>query len=131
MTSYYVDTSVILAIAFSESTSSKYKQILLSAEDILSSHLLEAEFLSAIAREKVASTEMISILDNISFVIPNRSMREEYKKIFQSGYCKGSDAFHIACALFLDPEASELHFLTADEQQRKVALGLGFKSPKI
>ena len=130
MNSYYVDTSVMVAIAFSEPNASKYKQLLLSAEDVLSSYLLEAEFFSVIAREKAAS-EIISYLDNVSFVIPSRTLKEEYKKVFQNGYCRGSDAFHIACALYLDPDSNDLLFLTADEQQRKVALGVGFKAPKV
>lgn len=131
MTSYYVDTSVIVAIVFSELNASKYKQLLLTAEDILSSFLLEAEFFSAIAREKRNPSEIITVLDNISFMIPSRSLREEFNKIFRNGYCRGSDAFHVACALYLDPDANDLQFLTADEQQRKIALSVGFKSPKI
>ena len=38
----------------------------------------------------------------------------------------GADAWHLACALFLDPDANELVFLTLDRRQRDVAKSIGF-----
>lgn len=128
MSHFYVDSSIIVSILFAESGHQKYRRLLGRAEDVFSSYLLEAEILSAVVREKLPIKLAFDILDSVSLVMPERSMTSEYRKIFAKGYCKGADAFHIATALYLEPEAKSLVFLTADKVQAKIAKSLGFQA---
>lgn len=124
MNAIYIDTSVLVAMFFENSE--QYSQFLEDAEEIVSSSLLEAEFLSVIHREKANVSEGLRFLKQISLVVPDRSISKELELIFSKAYVRGADAFHLACALYLDPKANELRFLTADKQQEKAAKALGF-----
>jgi hypothetical protein len=45
--------------------------------------------------------------------------------VLDAGYVRGADLWHLAVALFIDPER-EIDFLTLDERQRAVSRKLGF-----
>ncbi|HCU25137.1 MAG TPA: hypothetical protein DF383_08970, partial [Deltaproteobacteria bacterium] len=78
-------------------------------------------------REQVPWQFASEILEFVHPIIPERSLVPEYQKIFSHGYCRGADAFHLATALYLEPEAKNLVFLTADKTQGKIAASLGFR----
>ncbi|MEI6805931.1 MAG: type II toxin-antitoxin system VapC family toxin [Myxococcaceae bacterium] len=123
----YVDTSVLVSLFFEDSDSNnRFSRLLKEADEVVSSVLIEAEFLSVILREKINLSAGVDYLKQISLVIPDRSISKELGVIFSKAYVRGADAFHLACALYLDPKASELQFLTADIQQQKAAQALGF-----
>ncbi len=125
MTSYYVDSSVLVAILFEEQQAKKFRGLLKKSRSAFSSFLLEAEVYSAAAREKVELKIAEDFIRSVSLVFPERSFQKEYAEIFSSGYCRGADAHHIACALFLDPKKEELIFLTADNRQKASAKNAG------
>jgi predicted nucleic acid-binding protein len=124
----YVDTSWLVAIAFAEKGSEQATKLLGSDLRVVASNLLEAELRSAFLRENVQENPG-SILEGIGWILPDRSLAPELGRVFESGVLKGADAWHLACALYLDPDASTLAFLTRDIPQRRVARALGFATP--
>lgn len=93
----------------------------------LSSNLLEAELRSALIREKVAPTP--ELFAGIDWVFPDRALSQEFERVAAAGSLRGADLWHVACALYLDPTAAELVFLTLDTRQRDVAAAAGFATP--
>lgn len=127
----YVDTSILVGMLFEEKDAHKWKRFLNAKDDTVSSALIEAELLAAAAREKVELALASTFLESVTLLHPDRSLKEEYAKIFSFGYIRGADACHLASALFLDPEAKTVSFLTADAQQRHIAAQLGFETPSL
>lgn len=127
MTQFYVDSSVLVALLLEQHSHKVYSNLLSKSEGNYSSFLLEAEVSAAAAREKVSPDDAEEFIDLISQVIPERSLRMEYRQIFQAGFCRGADACHLATALYLDPETKNLTFLTADKEQAGLARAVGFK----
>lgn len=125
----YIDSSILVGILFNEKNSLKWQRHLKSREEVVSSFLAEAELFSAAAREKADLKLAEELLQFVSFVQPDRSLKKEYQKIFSLGYVRGADACHLATALYLDPEAKVIEFLTADSRQRQIAKELGFHTP--
>jgi predicted nucleic acid-binding protein len=122
----YIDTSCLLAIAFDEPDADKMAARLRRFDRLLSSNLLEAEVRAALAREGVR-TGADRILSWVTWVYPNRPLTEECERIVSLGYLKGADLWHLACALFVDPGAEDLAFLTLDRRQQELAEKLGFR----
>ena len=120
MKTIYVDTSVIAGILLENPGHEKYQNSIQNEDRIVSSALLEAELCSVAAREKISPKELEKFLIGIELIHTTRSLLKEYRRILTSGYVKGADAFHIATALYLDPELKELKFLTADSRQKEV-----------
>lgn len=124
----YVDSSVILALLFEETKSSQYRKLLQgNRRQVFSSSLLEAEVYAAAKREGVPLEVAAGFVDLVSLVFPEESLQRQYLKIFQQGYCRGADAYHLATALYLDHEGKNLVFVTADRIQAVVARAIGFK----
>lgn len=123
----YVDSSVVVAALLEEPRHEEFRCLLSQAGSVLSSYLLEAEVFAAAAREQISLDETQEQIRNIVFIAVNRKLVEEYKKIFSIGYSKGADALHLATALFIDPTAKNLVFLTADTNQKSIAQKLGFR----
>ena len=121
----YVDTSCLVAIAFGEAGATKMAGRLERMDRLFASNLLEAELRSALAREGL-SVDPVELLSGITWVYPNRPLSGEFGRIAVEGYVKGADLWHLACALFLAPEAKDLAFLTLDRRQEAVARKLGF-----
>lgn len=121
----YVDTSCLVAVAFGEEGSSALAKELQRFDRLISSNLLEAEFAATLAREEV-KTSPAGYLSHLDWLFPDRPLTSEYDRILASGYVRGADLWHLACALFLAPSPAELHFMTLDQRQRKVADAIGF-----
>jgi hypothetical protein len=93
---------------------------------LVSSNLLEAELLSALARERV-KIEPQNLLSRITWVHPTRALTELFQIVLSAGYQKGADLWHLACALHAFPEGNAT-FLTLDQRQRQAAARLGFST---
>ena len=124
MTTAYVDSSCIVATAFGEKEAAAMVRRLSRFDRVLSSPLLEAELFSALVREGREATNRWSAA--IEFVIADRPLTPELSRVLSAGYLRGADCWHLATALYVAPDPSQLAFLTLDALQRKVARALGF-----
>ena len=125
MSAAYVDTSVLVALAFEEPDGAAMRNRLEAFSRLLSSNLLEAELRAACAREARGFSD--SLLANLTWVFPDRSLAPELAAALSAGYLRGADLWHVAAALYIAPSPRELCFLTLDERQRRVAATLGFR----
>ncbi len=121
----YVDTSVLLAIAFAEPNSAGLEERLASYDQLHASPLLEAELASALQREGLANASE-TLLAALRFLHPQRRLTAEIETTTAAGQLRGADLFHVASALFVAPKA-EITFLSLDAKQREVAARLGFE----
>lgn len=121
----FVDTSVFVAILFSEPGSSKLARRLSEFDQVFASPLLEAELQATARREGVTIPE--SVLDGVQWVSPDRRLSGEVKRVLEGGYIRGADCWHLACAVYLFDGDSAVTFLTLDARQRAVAKALGFQ----
>ena len=124
----YCDSSAIVCLLLEEEAHATYRQHLKKADEIISANLIEAEILAVATREKINLSQAALFIEPISMITPDRSLALEYQQIFKIDYCRGADAYHLACALYLDPHGRELLFLTADQRQKKIAHKLGFQT---
>jgi hypothetical protein len=92
---------------------------------LISSNLLEAELRSALARERKVGT-IKNLLAWLTWVYPTRPLTQEFDRILETGTLKGSDLWHLACALSLVPKVPGLAFVTNDRRQGETARALGF-----
>lgn len=127
MSRLFVDTSVLVALAFEEPGHERVAEVMESADDLFASPLLEAEFRSALAREEVV--DGIGLLDAFRWVLPDRTLSPELDRIFATGYARGADAWHLATALFVSERPGDLPFYTLDRRQQHLATALGFPAP--
>lgn len=125
MSSAYVDSSFLLAIAFGEPNSGGVTERLDRFDAVYASDLVEAEVLSALAREEMVLPEPDSF-SSLSWTFPDRPLTPEFQRILKAGYLKGADLWHLACALYLSPAPGDLSFLTLDTRQKRIAAKLGF-----
>ena len=121
----YVDTSCLVAIAFAERGAIAMERRLREFDELVSANLLEAEIRSAFKREKVEFAA--DAIAGLSWLIPDRPLTDEITRVLDAGHVRGADCWHLASALFLEPQPSSMTFLTLDETQRKVAGELGFR----
>ena len=126
MTAAYVDTSCIVAAAFGEAAASRVVARLSRFDRVLSSPLLEAELWSALVREGREITD--AFFAGIEFVVVDRPLSAEIVRVLEAGYLRGADCWHLATALYLAPDPTELTFVTLDSAQRKIAKTLGFRT---
>jgi predicted nucleic acid-binding protein len=122
----FVDTSVILTLAFQQSGWQEIAATLESFDSIYACDLLEAEFRSAFRREGLRPE--IGFLRELDVIFPTRSLSAEFQRVLDAGSVRGADCFHLAVALSLAPAPSELTFLTLDTRQRQAADALGFRA---
>lgn len=127
MTFAYVDSSCLVAVAFDEPGARKLAARLRRFDRLFSSNLLEAELRSALVREG-ADGHIEGLLSWLTWVYPNRPLTPEYARITTAGYLRGADLWHLANALFLAPDPTDLSFLTLDGRQGEVARRLGFSA---
>lgn len=90
----------------------------------IASTLAEAELLATLTRERIEP--LADAVPGLQWIGPTRRLTPELRRVLATGYLRGADAWHVACALFVDPEASDLAFLTLDERQRAAAAAVGF-----
>lgn len=127
MSTAYVDSSVLTAIAFEEPGASDYAARLSGFDGLISSNLLEAELRSAFAREAQAFRE--DTIARIEWVLPDRPLGAELATALEAGYLRGADLWHVAAALHASPRPDGLFFATLDARQAAVARALGFPLP--
>ena len=121
----YVDTSVLVAIAFDEPGGNQARERLDGFSRLLSANLLDAELRAAFAREQLEFDA--EVLSRIEWVLPDRPLAVELARGLEAGYLRGADLWHIATALYVAPRAEEIGFITLDGPQREVASALGFQ----
>ena len=126
MSTAYVDTSAIIAVEFNEPGGPEVLERLNDFTILMSSNLLEAEARSVYKRDGRPFTE--DALSNIEWIIPESPLSAELGIASQVGYLRGADLWHVATALYMFDEPSEVTFLTLDRRQRGVAAGLGFQT---
>jgi uncharacterized protein with PIN domain len=125
LTTAYVDTSCLVAIALREPDWERVATALERFERLVSSNLLEAELRSALAREEVPQLA-VPLLEEVSWILPPRPLTREIQRVAREGYVRGADLWHLACALFLAGDAGQLTFATLDRRQSEVAMAVGF-----
>mgnify|MGYP006272908681 CR=1 FL=1 len=125
----YLDSSCVVAIALGEAASRPVIKALRKFDRLLSSNLLEAEVRAALEREAVRAHP--DTLAGIDWILPDRSLTPEIDRVLAAGALRGADLWHIACALYVDPSAAELAFLTLDLKQQRVAAAAGFYTAGI
>ena len=123
----YLDTSCLIALAFDEPEARRIREATQEHDQILSSGLLEAELLSTLVLEGVSADP--HFLSAIGWVLPDRPLGPEIHRALAHGYAKGADLWHLATALYVAEDPTELTFLTLDQDQRQIALALGFLVP--
>lgn len=47
--------------------------------------------------------------------------------VLEAGYARGADLWYLATTLYMAADPAEVTFVTLDQQQRGVAIALGFK----
>ena len=122
----FVDSSCIVAIALGERAGRSVLADLVSFDRLFAAPLLEAELRCALSRESIAEPEVD--LSDLQWILPGRALTAEISRVLRTGYVRGADCWHLACALYLAPEPGEATFLTLDLTQRKVAKALGFQT---
>jgi uncharacterized protein with PIN domain len=125
MNAVFVDSSVLVAIAFGEAHAQTFATQLDQADVVFAAPLLEAELSSAHRRESRRMRP--ELCANVRWVSPRRPLSDEIARVHAEGYLRGADTWHLACALYLADDRAQLHFLTADLTQRAVASLLGFR----
>jgi uncharacterized protein with PIN domain len=120
----YIDSSCVVALAFGEPGARRVAAAARAYPRLLSSNS-QAE--SAALRERTPAAP--DLFRGIAWVHPNRALTQEIERVVAEGTLRGADLWHMACALFLDPTARELAFLTLDVPQRRIAAALGFVTP--
>ena len=129
MSTVFVDTSCVAALALSEPAAEDMRTRLARFGDLLASNLLEAELRATLRRERVATGDGVTaLLATITWITPNRPLSAEIATVLHAGYVRGADCWHLATALYYSPDPSELTFLTLDERQHEVARALGFRT---
>jgi hypothetical protein len=114
----------MVAIALGERSARALTRRLERCDQLFASNLLEAELRAAAVRERVElDGDLLTWLD---WVLPDRPLTDELARVLAAGYLRGADAWHVACALFVAGDSTELPFLTLDLRQRTVARRLGF-----
>lgn len=124
MSGAYVDTSVVVAIAFSEASAAAVTRRLREFDEIVASNLVEAELRSVCRRERRAVD--LTLLDEVEWIHPSRPLSEQIARVLEAGYVRGADCWHLATALYIAPDPGEIVFLTLDHRQRDIAKALGF-----
>lgn len=126
MTTAYVDSSVLVSIAFDQSGSVVLSRRVNSFGSLISSNLLEAEFQAAFAREGRVVDR--TSLKRVAWILPERPLDDEIAQVLGHGYVRGADCWHLATALYSAAEApSSISFLTLDSRQKTIARALGFR----
>lgn len=121
----YVDTSVMVAIAFGEDGADALADRLNGFSRVISSNLLEAELRAACSHE--GCPVPTDLLDRIGWILTNRALSDEIKTALGAGYLRGADLWHVATALYAAPDPGAISFITLNDNQARVAAALNFK----
>jgi predicted nucleic acid-binding protein len=126
MRAAYLDTSVLVGIAFGEPGAAALARGVRGLDALFSATLLESEFLAVAARENVLE-RLRPLLEPIRFVHPARRLTPEDLAALRHGRLRGADLHHLSTALYVFPRPEEAFFLTLDAAQGAVAARLGFR----
>ena len=121
----YVDTSVMVAIAFGEDGADALADRLNGFTRVISSNLLEAELRAACSLE--GCRVPADLLDRIGWILTNRPLSDEIKTALGAGYLRGADLWHVATALYAAPDPGAISFITLNDNPARVAAALNFK----
>ena len=124
MTVAYVDTSVLVAVAFNEASSTVLTTRLNGFSRRVASNLVEAELRAVFAREQCSFAQ--EILAGIEWILPDRRLTPEISAVLEAGYVRGADLWHLATALYAAGTAGDMAFVTCDDRQGRIAAALGF-----
>jgi predicted nucleic acid-binding protein len=122
----YVDTSCLVSIALQEHGSTALERRLATFDNLVSSNLLEAELSTVLVREGVVLDS--NFLAPLSWILPDRPLSSEIERVLTAGYLRGADCWHVATALYVVNDPTDIAFLTLAAKQREVVRSLGFKS---
>lgn len=127
----YVDTSLLISIAFSEPGAESSVRKLKEHDRLVSSILLEAELRATFRRQEIEYRPELT--NGITWIHPDRSVSAELAAALEFGYLRGADLLHVATALYAagndsPANVSDLTFLTLDGRQRASAAALGFRT---
>jgi len=123
----YLDSSFLLGILFQEASWQKLQKKLEAFDYVVSTRLMEAEVRSALKREDLEQADFDGLVTGLDWIQPNDELGEPLKQIFDHGYLRGADAYHLAAALWLVGDlAKDCTFLSLDQQQSVIAKKLGF-----
>lgn len=133
MSSAYVDTSCMVALAFGDIGAERAVTATAAAlhdrDVLLSATLLEAELRAAARRERRQLPA--ELLQSVAWVVPDRPLHLELGIVLAAGYLRGAELWHVACALYVAPNPAELDFLTLDRRQAEIAAAVGLSVPEL
>ena len=121
----FIDSSCFVMLALNEPGAARLRSRIARAPARYASTLAEAELLAALTREGLPAREVD--VPGVGWIAPSRRLTRQLEQVMSRGYVRGADAWHLACALLLDPDANELVFLTLDTRRREVAKAIGFR----
>lgn len=120
----FVDSSFLVAIAFTEPEAEQARARLGMFDSVMASPLAEAEVRSASRRENRPIRD--DVFASLEWAHADRALSAEIARVLQAGYVRGADCWHLATALFHAANPADFVFLTLDKRQREVAAALGF-----
>ncbi len=121
----YVDTSILLAVIFRERQGAAALRRLRAFDVLAAADLLHAELQATFHREKLDQEPTLPV--PVSLIIPDRSLQDEIRRVLAAGSLRGADCWHLATALYLAPDPTEITFPTLNTHQAAVAHKLGFR----
>lgn len=122
----YVDTSPVVGAVLGDPPGLAVVRAYRRFDAIYSSGLLEAELRSALAREGIDPILARAALRRIAWVLPDRHLGPEIETVLRVGRLRGTDLWHVACALYLAGNPADVTFLTLDVEQGEIARRVGF-----
>jgi predicted nucleic acid-binding protein len=121
----YVDTSVLVAIAFGEPGGATMARRLARFDVLIAADLVDAELQATFRREGLTTDPAVT--GSLSWIIPDRQLRGEISQVLDHGPLRGADCWHLAVALYVAEDPGAITFLTLDQRQRAAAGALGFR----
>lgn len=123
----YIDTSVLVAMAFDDAGGAFIARSVKGFDRLYSSNLLEAEFLSA-AKKENRLNDATAFIKPIRFVYPDANLTQYHQQVLVEDNIEGSALHHLSCALYLFQTPSEVFFLSLHPTQATLAAKLGFQT---
>lgn len=123
----YIDTSVLVAMAFDDAGGSFIGRFVSSFERLYSSNLLEAEFFSAAAKENCLK-DATAFIKPIRFIYPDSNLTRFHQRVLEMGQIEGSALHHLSCALYLFQRPEDVFFLSLHPVQATLASRMGFQT---
>ncbi|MBN2529790.1 MAG: PIN domain-containing protein [Deltaproteobacteria bacterium] len=123
----YIDTSVLVAMAFDDAGGSFIGRFVKTFDRLYSSSLLEAEFFSAAKRENKLA-EAAQFIRPVRFVYPDINLTRYHRQVLNESPIEGSALYHLSCALYLFQRPQDVFFLSLHPPQAALAARLGFQT---